>query len=129
MFVQKTLLLLLPLTQLYASSQTLGDLANNVSSQSTPWDILLTAVPYLIGLSFTVSGVIKLKNHREAPQQVPLSAPIILMTVGSFLIYFPSTVSMVGGTIFGAGSFLNGMNLYYLGQTIDGSTLATLGTT
>jgi len=112
-----------------ASNSTLGDLANNLTKQSPPWETLITASAYLIGLSFIISGTIKLKHHREMPQQVPLLAPIVLMSVGGFLVYFPSTINVLAQTFFGNANVFTGVFLYNSATLIDGTTLQNIGTT
>jgi uncharacterized membrane protein HdeD (DUF308 family) len=112
-----------------AAQSTLGDLANNLTKQSPPWEMLITASAYLIGLSFIISGTIKLKHHREMPQQVPLLAPIVLISVGGFLVYFPSTITVLAKTFFGNSQISTGVFFYNSAILIDGTTLQNISTT
>jgi uncharacterized membrane protein HdeD (DUF308 family) len=110
-----------------STSSTIGDLAFNLISQAPAWELLITAVTYLIGISFIISGVIKIKNHRDAPQQVPLLAPIIFLIVGAFLIYFPSTIQILAETIFGSSTGLQtGAGIWSSNTLIEGSTLVDI---
>lgn len=66
---------------------------------------LLSALGYLLGLIFGVSGLLKLKEHVENPDQTPLKAPIIRFLVGGALFALPTiyqamndAVAIAGGT-------------------------------
>lgn len=121
------IVMLMPLARVAAASSTIGDVANNITMQAPPWELMITGAAYSIGLAFIISGTIKFKNHRDAPQQVPLTAPIVLVSIGGLIFYFPSTIDMLASTFFGSGSLTTGAYLFKgIGTLIDGSTLTTV---
>lgn len=96
---------LLSLGIVYAapSGQTIGGLADNVRATIGNIAQLLSAASYVCGVGFALAGMMKFKAHKDQPQQVPLSAPIVLLAVGAGLIFLPSIIDTTGTTIFGSG--------------------------
>jgi len=111
-------LLAVGLVSAEASGQTLGSLADNVRATIGNIAKLLSAGSYVCGIGFALAGMMKFKAHKDNPQQVPLSAPIVLLAVAAGLIFLPSIIDTTGTTIFGA-SKSSGKG--------DGSGLADLG--
>lgn len=88
----------------FASSQTLGTVAQNVTNTMTSVTSLITAASYVAGVGFALMGLFKFKAHKDSPQQVPLSQPIVLLAISAGLIFLPSIVSTAGSTIFGSSA-------------------------
>lgn len=105
----------------YASELTIGDLAMNTAANLPPFSSMITAFAYIMGLAFIISGLFKLKRHAELPQQVPLLAPIIFITMGAFLLYLPTTVIVLRDTMFAGTNTLTGMDIYQSKETMDGT--------
>ncbi|NBW57483.1 hypothetical protein EBR43_06840 [bacterium] len=97
-------LVLMPYQMLYASELALGGIASNIQDQFGAISLLITAAAYLSGTALIVGGLMKLKTHRDAPQQTPLGVPLTMMSVGALLIYLQNSVSMIGGTFFPSAS-------------------------
>ena len=98
-----SLALLLPLV-VCASDSTIGTLADNVRTTLSSIVNLAVASATVVGLFMTISGVVKFKAHRDNPQQVPLSAPIVLIFIGVALMFIPSLIGSIGTTVFGDSS-------------------------
>jgi hypothetical protein len=89
-------------------------LANIVDSiEDTPG--MITAVAYLIGLISGVSGLLKIKEHVENPDQTPMREGVIRLLTGGALFGLPTIyvamANMVGetgifGEIFSLASFI-----------------------
>lgn len=80
----------------------IAKVATQVEGQITAIANLLVIVAYVAGVGFALGGVIKFKAHRDNPQQVPLSAPIVLLAVGACLLFLPSILTTAGETVFGS---------------------------
>lgn len=95
-FKQYKFILFAILTGVFASvipgiafAQEIDDAAKDVITQMETAPSLMTAISYILGLLFGVMGVIKLKDHVEAPQQTPMKVPAINFIVGGSLFSLP----------------------------------------
>jgi intracellular multiplication protein IcmD len=91
-------------TAVYAQDQTIGDLAEGMITSIAPIVSLITAICYVAGIAFASAGVLKFKQHKENPQQVPLGTPFMLLFIGIALVYLPSMVKSTGATVFGTSA-------------------------
>lgn len=94
-------------SMIFASQSELsgvGTVAAQVQSQFNAITLMLTAAAYLIGLGFLVSGIFKLKAHKDNPQQNPMGTAVMHLTTGALLVYLPNLVTTAGGTFFATGT-------------------------
>jgi len=80
---------------------SIGAVADTVVGSFASIVKLITAVSYVAGMGFFLAGVMKFKSHRDNPQQVPLSAPIVLVVVAAALLFLPAILQTAGATMFG----------------------------
>ena len=102
--VKRSTLMLLGLaaaTGAFAETQTIGDLATNVTGSFTAIGELMTGVAYLAGLGFGISAVFKFKQHKDNPTQIPIGTPFALLAVSVVLIFLPSIYAPAGQSVFG----------------------------
>ncbi|HSW71432.1 MAG TPA: type IV secretion protein IcmD [Gammaproteobacteria bacterium] len=85
-----------------ASGTGVGAVAANVTTNLTNIAKLITAGSYVAGMAFAVGAIAKFKQHKENPQQMPLSTPIVLLFIGIALIFIPAIFKTGGGTLFGS---------------------------
>ena len=90
------------------ASGSLGDVATNVTSSFNALGLMITAISYLAGFAFSVASVFKLKQHKDNPQQVPVTTGIAMLAFGIGLIFMPSLVQMGGATLFTGGGVTAG---------------------
>lgn len=64
---------------------------------------LITAMGYVLGLIMGVTGILKLKEHIENPQQVGLREGVIRLLIGGALIAIPTIYVAMFETIRGGG--------------------------
>lgn len=83
----------------YANAANLGDVAGNVTTSMENVGKLITAASYVAGIGFALLGLLKLKAHKDNPTQVPLSQPLVLLTIAGGLVFLPSIISTAGETI------------------------------
>jgi len=84
------------------SGAGIGGIAQNVTSNLTSIAKLITAGSYVAGMAFAVGAIAKFKQHKENPQQMPLSTPLVLLFIGIALIFIPAVFKSGGGTLFGS---------------------------
>lgn len=87
-----------------ALAGSLGDVAENVTESMSNVAKLITAASYVAGVGFAMAGMLKLKAHKDNPQQVPLSQPFVLIIIAVGLLFLPSLIDTAGETIFKGGS-------------------------
>ncbi len=85
----------------WASGEGIGTIAANVTGNLSNIAKLITAGSYVAGMAFAVGAIAKFKQHKENPQQMPLSTPIVLLFIGIALIFIPAIFKSGGGTLFG----------------------------
>ena len=61
---------------------------------------LLGGMAYIAGLIFVFAAMLKIKQHRDNPAQVSISAALIFLLAGVGLIFLPSTLQEGATTIF-----------------------------
>ena len=83
------------------SVSTIGDMACVVICQLTYFDKLLVALSYITGIACVINALFKFKQQKDNPTQIPISAPIVMLFVGVFMIYLPSLVQGGAATVFG----------------------------
>lgn len=91
---------------LAASLQTaylgnVDDIAKNVTSSFESLDKLISASRYLEGLAFSIASILKFKQHKDNPTQIPLGAPTSMVFVAAALLFLPALLGITGSTLFG----------------------------
>lgn len=88
-----------------ASSKSLGNMASSVTGSFSSVAKLITAGSYLAGLAFAIGAIMKFKQHKDNPTQIPIGTPIALVIIAAALLFLPSILGVSGQTMFGeAGS-------------------------
>lgn len=85
------------------AAQTIGTIAANVTESFGNLAKLITAAAYIAGLGFAVGAVLKFKQHKDNPTQIPIGTPIALIFIAAALVFMPSILGVTGATLFGAG--------------------------
>lgn len=101
-----TLLLLIFSNITYASTDlTIGGVASLITESFTSLARLITAASYLAGLGFSIGAILKFKQHKDNPTQIPVGTPIAMLFIASALLFLPSLLDVTGTTMFGQGGF------------------------
>lgn len=97
-----SLVALLCLTDLAfaAESKDFGSVAKKLTSGFGAIAQLITAGAYLAGLGFSVGAIMKFKNHKDNPSQVPIGTPIAMTFIAAALLFLPSILGVTGGSLF-----------------------------
>lgn len=82
--------------------QDIAAVATAVTKQANAVATLINVAAYVAGVGFALAGVLQFKAHKDNPQQVPLSKPIVLIIVAACLLFLPSIMSIAGQSIFGS---------------------------
>ena len=87
-----------------STAQSLGGIVGNVQSNILTIVSLLIIVAYVAGVGFALAGILQFKAHKDNPQQVPLSKPIVFIAVAACLLFLPAIMSTAGKTVFGTNA-------------------------
>ena len=98
------------------ASTSLTGIANNVATVTNAMISIISSVSIIASIGFVVAFFLKLRQHSQNPQQVPLSQAIIPLIVGIFLGVLPTVITLSQKSFTGKGS----------GSSIGGSATATL---
>lgn len=74
-------------TQLYADS--IGDWASALMGPMSGLGHIVNAICFVAGIGFMLGGLLQYKYHRENPQQVRISTPLMLLGLGITIIAIP----------------------------------------
>lgn len=85
------------------AAQTAGELAKNVVGTFSELAKLITAAAYIAGLGFAIGAILKFKQHKDNPTQIPVGTPIALLFIAAALIFLPTIFGITGATLFGQG--------------------------
>ncbi|WP_324607132.1 type IV secretion protein IcmD [Legionella adelaidensis] len=85
------------------ATETIGGLASSVTGSFKQIAKLITAGSYLAGLGFSVGAIMKFKQHKDNPTQIPIGTPIALLFIAAALLFLPSILGIAGQTMFGGG--------------------------
>ena len=93
----------------YASSSlSLGGMASSITGSFTSLTKLVTAGSYLAGLGFSIGAIMKFKQHKDNPTNIPVGTPIALTFIAAALLFLPSILGVTGSTLFGGSGETSG---------------------
>src|SRR5690242_14650369 len=87
---------------------SIGNIASNVTGSFGDLATLITYGSYVAGCGFALSSILKFKQHKDNPQQIPIGTPIALLFVAAALIFLPTIFGTANETIFGGSGIIGG---------------------
>lgn len=87
-----------------STSMTVGQMASTITGSFIQLTKLITAGSYLAGLGFAVGAIMKFKQHKDNPTQIPIGTPIALLFIAAALLFLPTILGIAGQTMFGSGA-------------------------
>ncbi len=91
-------------------SNTIGDVATNITTTFGALAKLVTAISYVAGMGFGMASILKFKAHRDNPTQITIGTPIALLFVAAALLFLPTLFGIAGQTIFGGSKSSGGIS-------------------
>lgn len=85
-----------------ALALTIGGMASSITSSFASLTKLITAGSYLAGLGFSIGAIMKFKQHKDNPTQIPIGTPIALVFIAAALLFLPTILGVAGYTMFGS---------------------------
>lgn len=80
---------------------TIGQMATLITQSFSDLAKLITAMSYVAGIGFSLGAVMKFKQHKDNPTQIPVGTPVAMLFVAAALLFFPTVLGMTGMSIFG----------------------------
>lgn len=118
------LLLIIPDAAL-AGATTIDDVGENITTSASLIPGLITGISYLLALLFGITGILKVREHVENPNQTPLRVPLVRFVAGGALLALPIVLESALRTIMGPGFLVD----YGLHPQIEGYTGSLSGIT
>lgn len=78
-----------------------GTIAKNVTDTFANLAKLITATAYIAGLGFAIGAILKFKQHKDNPTNIPIGTPIAMLFIAAALIFLPTIFGVTGATLFG----------------------------
>lgn len=89
------------------STMTIGNVATTITSNFENLAKLMTAIAYIAGVAFAIAAIMKFKQHKDNPTQIPIGTPIALLFVSAALLFLPTVLGVAGASIFGPGNTMS----------------------
>ena len=80
---------------------TIGGIADNIRKSMAGLGKLIVSGSLIAGMGFAVGAILKFKQHKDNPTQIPVGTPIALIFIAAALIFMPSLFGSLGKTVFG----------------------------
>lgn len=71
------------------NTPTVGSIAERITSSFTDVTKLVTASSYAAGIGFSAASILKFKQHKDNPTQIPIGTPAALAAVSAMVAYLP----------------------------------------
>lgn len=84
----------------YADPETIGSIAQRLTGAFGPVAQMITAAAYISGLGFTIGAIMKFKQHKDNPTQIPVGTPIAMLLIAAAFIWMPSVIGITGASLF-----------------------------
>ena len=98
------------------AAENIGVIASTIYSSFGKLAKLITAGAYIGGLAFAVGSIMKFKQHKDNPTQVPIGTPIALVMIAACLLFLPSILGVAGESIFGGGTTATSTGVAWSGK-------------
>lgn len=91
----------------FAQVNTLGEMLARVSDQLGSVGGVFRISCYLAGLGFTMSGILKIKEHASMGGKMTLKDIVARFCAGAFFIYLPALINIIINSTVGQGGELD----------------------
>jgi len=79
---------------------SVGDLADSIDDILNAVGHLITGGAYLAGLAFIIGAILKFKQHKDNPTQLPLGSPESMALLAAILLHLPTIEDKLGQRMF-----------------------------
>lgn len=100
---------LLMMASVCFADQNLAGVAETLQGNFTALAKLVTAGAYLAGMGFAMAAILKFKQHKDNPTQIPVGTPIAMLFVAAALLFLPYLLDIAGKSVFGTDASATGV--------------------
>lgn len=93
-----------------AAENGIGGMAAHVTAAMNNIAKLIGSLSYVIGLCFFLGALLKFKQHRDNPTQVPVGTPFTYFAIAIFMIFMPMLITESGNTVFSSNLSTGGVS-------------------
>ena len=83
----------------HVGAEDIAGLSTKIGTQASSIAKLLSIASYVAGVGFALGGILQFKAHKDAPQQTPLSKPVVMIVVAACLLFLPSILDIAGASL------------------------------
>jgi intracellular multiplication protein IcmD len=78
------------------TSGGLGTMAASLVGEFSNMAKLITGAAFLAGLGFAFAAIMKFKQHKDNPTQIPIGTPIAMLFIAVALLFLPAIFKAAG---------------------------------
>jgi intracellular multiplication protein IcmD len=105
-----TVLSLALVVSIHAAETGIGGMAAHVTNAMNSIARLIGSLSYIIGLCFFLGALLKFKQHRDNPTQVPVGTPFTYFGIAILMIFMPMLITESGKTVFSSNLSTGGVS-------------------
>ncbi len=83
----------------FDSDGGIGRVSESLTKNAEGLPTLIAAVSYIMGIGFTIAGLLKLKDYVDDPSRAPMKDALIRLGVGVGLIFLPWFIEIISGSM------------------------------
>lgn len=106
------LLFATPVMAQQQGAQTLGAMIDSTYSATVHIQTFLSLLSYILGVYFSITGMLNLRDHVEDPGRNPLNKAMLRLAAAAFFIFAPTFANLLVNTL-GGGSVGAGVGLTF----------------
>ena len=78
----------------------IGTVATKMTTSISKLAALIGVGSYVAGLGFAIGAIMKFKQHKDNPTQIPIGTPVALVFIAAALLFLPSVMDTIGSSMF-----------------------------
>ena len=83
----------------HGGGETFGTVATNLTGATDVFSGVFSAMFYVIGIAMVVASIMRYRDHRQNPVQMPIGRVIFLLIAGLIVGFFPFIVNYINASI------------------------------
>ncbi len=83
------------------AQQTLGSMTNNLYNSLLNLQTFLSLLSYILGIYFSITGMIALRSHVEDPNRNPLNHALLRLAAAAFFLFTPTFANLLVNSLGG----------------------------
>lgn len=98
------------------AKEDLGTFATHLTGTFKSLSKVVTAGSWMAGLAFAIGSILKFKQHKDNPTNIPIGTPVGLLLVAAALLFLPNVLNITGGSLFSSPTTAGPSGIIFSGQ-------------